>query len=182
MILILAGRWRMGVTIALFIVILIGMFSAVMNTLGQPPLPSSVLMKSDITAHLYNGDWLAAFLELMQSLFASITRSVFGVVVGITLLILLLSIVVNIVRERSLRLDSHLFKIVLIVGLGGHLAAGKYGWFNRYEVYAVVILVIGCVYLLPPVLQAFSRRVRIFSQFCLLSFCLLSGYLTWPRR
>jgi hypothetical protein len=39
---------------------------------------------------------------------------------------------------------------VMVIALGAHLVAGTYGWFNRYEVYAVAILVIGGVYLLRP--------------------------------
>lgn len=148
------GQRRAATIIGLTIVVGLGADVAVMRHLGLPFLPSSVLLKSKSAADITGGLGVFGILKGLATNLVMAMHHRWGLIFGLMLCILIAS-------ARSLLVHSAHFTLravsifLLLAGLGAHLMAGQYGWFHRYEVYAVAILVMGFLCLFGPDLLQF---------------------------
>lgn len=138
------GQRRAATVVSLSIVLGLAIDAVVMRHLGLPFLPSSVLLKSKSAADVSGGLGIMGILKgLAMNLVTALHHS-WGIVFTAVLCLV-------VARTRSLSNDlktrelQTISAILVLAGLGAHLAAGQYGWFHRYEVYAVAILVMGLV-------------------------------------
>lgn len=145
LILALRGRWRTAAGTFALIVFLVGGFSFFLVSMGLPPLPSSVLTKSDVVSNGMNG----AGLELLKTIGLNLLRMTFDRA-GFPMLAIGVAAAVECIRELPLKpwrlTASHgpwtsngLMALALVCVVGGHAVAGKMVWFDdRYEDYALL--------------------------------------------
>ena len=168
----IAGRWRIGILIAVPIVAGFGVYAVVMQRLGLPFLPSSVLVKSQLAVDIEGGSAIVVFTGLVRDSLLSIFGR-WGVVLGLAVCALFAVAQDREGKWRSLKSPELLCALVMLFGLGGHIVAGSYGAFFRYEVYAVALLIIGGIFLLRPVLQYIHRKYLIAAQMGLVAAMLI---------
>ena len=134
----LRGRWRTAVGTFALIVLCVGGFSLFLVSMGLPPLPSSVLTKSDVVSNGMNG----AGVALLKTIGLNLLRMTFDRA-GFPMLVIGVVAAAHCIRElpaRPWRWTSHgLMALVLACLIGGHAVAGKMVWFDdRYEDYALL--------------------------------------------
>ena len=146
--LVLALRSRIRTAFATLAVLALFMsgFSAFLVKLGLPPLPSSVLSKSAVAAGGVGG----AHRQLLAGLSRNLNFALFHPI-GVTLLLiavvaLCICATDLAIRPRGWTLRS-LMALVLLVSVAGHIAAGSFGWLDRYEDYVMVLAALICMYL-----------------------------------
>jgi len=137
----LLGRARAAIALALAIVVLFLAYGLVMNRLGLPFFPSSVLVKSNVAASAAGGGggFVAASLDNLRHSLDDRWGIVFAFFVCFTLVKL---------RSADHQRAKPEFVLAVVSGLSiaAHLIAGRYDWFHRYEVYAVAIVVFSLLY------------------------------------
>lgn len=133
----LRGRWRTAVATFALIVLFIGGFSAFLVSMGLPPLPSSVLTKSDFAAQGISG----AGTGLSHSIFLN-AWNMTVIPVGTLLLVVGVAALARCLMELPAwpwRWSSHaLMALLLVCLIGAHAVAGQFGWMDRYEDYALL--------------------------------------------
>lgn len=147
LVLALRGRWRAASGTLALIVLFLGGFSAFLVSMGLPPLPSSVLTKSNVAANGIGGAGLGFFKSAAGNL-----QTMFHNTAGCTLLVIG---VVVLLRYGQVLLDGgwrwtsrSLMALVLLCMIGGHAVAGRFGWLYRYEDYLMVGAALIGIYLM----------------------------------
>jgi hypothetical protein len=134
--LVVSGRPRAGVALALAVFAPIAAFSAYLVSLGLGPVPSSMLVKIELVSHDATG--LAKVLK----------TAVFNLhkPMGAMLGLLSLASAVLAMGFADIR-NSPSGKVLAVLSLAGfaHLAFGQIGWMHRYEHYIIVSLLAGLV-------------------------------------
>jgi hypothetical protein len=148
--LLLAGRRRAGATALLMIVVTVGGFMVAMRMTGLPALPSSILMKLSLARSAETGSFhLLGFLRgVLENLYHyKQSASVLALMVLIMLHPLLRAL--DGARFRGpYRLTlwrEFVFAGVLFGALFAHVLFGAWGWFSRYEAYAVAFGAAGAI-------------------------------------
>lgn len=119
------------------VALLLGLYAATMTGLGLPVLPSSVMVKSEVAAQAGDGNALGLVAGLVANMVAAVDNR-WGVLLALVTIALLAAAFGTGTEPRR-----RIFLLALAFILCAHLAAGRYGWFGRYEVYAVAAMVIG---------------------------------------
>ncbi len=150
------GRGKTAALIAAQLGFVLALYAAAMIAAGLPPLPSSVLVKSHVTA---------AFLEqgagpAAEGMVRTIPRTLNDRMGTILLMGSgLLALVAALGRHAS---SGNRITVALCVttAIGAHAMIGRFGWFSRYEVYAVASLLAALICLAGPVsLQYWFNRL-----------------------
>jgi len=143
------GRWRAALGLGALAAAGPLAFSLWLRSLGLPFLPSSVLTKSQVAA----GGSVAAVLAAV--------RANVGVTLanpqGRVLLVLGALLLLRLVRSRS-RAEAGPAVAGLVLVLG-HACAGRYGWWGRYEVYALLGTAAWVLWAWRGALAALAARV-----------------------
>jgi len=120
--------------------------SVFLARLGLPFLPSSVLVKSAAMAGAVGGSHLGFLGSIAKNVLAMDEQNI-----GIILLLIATSAVVcciaNMKDGVALRGPEASMTIVLSCLIVGHALAGKFGWFERYEVYILLDTALLSIYL-----------------------------------
>ncbi len=135
----LKQRRKAVAVLALAVAPLIG-FSIFLHSEGLPVLPLSVLIKGNAYSSSHTG--------LMAQL-RTVRRNIYGDMLGMdrfSLDVLVLTFIALAWKDR-VRLRRYIFAGTALVG-GAHLLIGRFGWFGRYEVYAVIFSTMLCMYVL----------------------------------
>jgi hypothetical protein len=114
-------------------------FSLFLHRHGLPLLPMSVLVKGN--AYAKSGFAMSAFKQLRMNVYLDLTNPEHYALVILTLTFLGLTW-----RERD-RVRRFIFGGAALLGVL-HLLIGRFGWFGRYEVYALIFLTLLCLYVL----------------------------------
>jgi hypothetical protein len=131
------GRWRRAIAVLGLSLIPLVAFSVYLKAKGLPLLPMSVLVKGSAYAqeslpakvfHLFSASIESALIEPER----------FPVVI-------LLLFFVGLAWKARTRLERLVYGGAAAVG-GLQLLIGRFGWFYRYEVYAVIFLTLLCLY------------------------------------
>jgi len=137
LVLALRGRWRTAAGAFALIVILVGSFSMFLVRLGLPPLPSSILSKSDVVASGAGG----ATTGLLQSIGQNVSAMSL-IPVGTLMLVIGVAAAVRCLLELPARpwrwTSQGLMALLLVCLIAAHAAAGQFGWLDRYEDYALL--------------------------------------------
>ena len=142
------GKWRTALLYLFFIVAPLGIYAYSMSRLGLPLLPSSVMTKSGVSASLVSGtladDLKVRLVQWMKTMERAEARVM---VFAAAMCILALAF-----QERVTR-RAYTVAFVAVSALGAHVLVGDYGWWSRYEVYAVAIALVALAALWGPVLR-----------------------------
>ena len=128
--LIMAGHRRAGAVMLLGLMVLGGGFVAAMLALGLPPLPSSVMVKSQLSAAAVDQDARGVVVSVIVNLIGNL-RTPQGA------LLALIGVVLAIIAARQPA--TRLYALPAALAVLAHLLLGRFGWFARYEVYAVAL-------------------------------------------
>lgn len=146
------GRRFTALVVVLIVVAGLAIYTFAMASMGLPPLPSSVMVKSEVTASLMEGGLFPGFDRLIGQAVDAIEnpRAMILLAASVALLI---GIALR-TEEDEARLS---IAIVALFALTGHVAAGGYGWFSRYEIYAVALALSALVAVWCPLLRSAAR-------------------------
>ena len=124
----LTGRWALGVTLFAAGVLLVAAFSATLVSLGLEPLPNSVMAK------------LAGGGQDGRFSLSSIPVKIIINLVSDKAVVLLVAAFVALAAWAKAGKDARIARACLVAAVFtgiGHLILGQFGWFNRYELYAI---------------------------------------------
>jgi hypothetical protein len=147
-----ARRFRSAATALVLIVALMGLYMGEMKAIGLPILPSSVLVKSTITQGVTgNAAGVVTFLHSKYLKLLAYRQSI-SVIVLIALAALHPVIRMSRTSARNkpyqMTLEREIvFALVVTGALIGHVLFGEWGWFHRYEIYAVATGATGAIIL-----------------------------------
>jgi hypothetical protein len=146
--LVLFGYRCRGALAVASVAILLLAYVAAMKSMGLPPLPSSVMVKSGVASAAQSGGSFQAMWEAVWQ-FRSVVRTVYEaqLLLGLVLLCVFAPLISAWVKRRPLHPGEMIVSgAVAMAGLG-HLAAGGFGWFGRYEVYIMTLVTVALLYL-----------------------------------
>jgi len=158
----LRGHWRLALGTLALIALFMGGFSAFLVHLGLPPLPSSILTKSDVAANGISGAG--------SGLFRSIGQNVLNmdlIPIGALLLVIGVAAAVRCLLELSDKpwrwASEGLMALLLVCLVGAHAAAGRFGWLYRYEDYAMAGTALMGIYLMRETIRRVlsNKRTRL---------------------
>ncbi len=147
-----------------------------MHSLGLPLLPSSVLVKSKISAAAIDGG-NGSILDMAIANVSDATKHYWGRFFATVALCLLGALGWHI-RKGTLEKSKIVIFVATEATLIAHLCFGAYGWFNRYEVYAVAVLLLGTVYIFAS--APLNTRSKLF-RFTLICTALLVAVPQYVR-
>lgn len=135
-------------------------FSLFLHTRGLPLLPMSVLVKGN--AYANSGFAMSAYRQLRSNILWDLTKPDHYPLIVLTFTFL------GLAWSECDRVRRFVFGGAALLGTL-HLLIGRFGWFGRYEVYAVIFLTLLCLHIL---------RER--PQFLFGYFVLGLGFCAWP--
>jgi hypothetical protein len=140
----------LGAVIAVF-----GLYVWRLSALGLPMLPSSVLAKSSVASEVVDGAQ-AGVGSVLKNVRQNVNASTYVAFVLLAAGLLFASIK-RTGRERTIALG-------LLAVLALAFALGPTGWYHRYEIYALVALSTGCIYLFRSELQTGLIKAKRFGR------------------
>ncbi|MEO1679893.1 MAG: hypothetical protein AAFU80_17250 [Pseudomonadota bacterium] len=141
----LNGRWTAGIGLAVIGLAPQVAFAGFLAVLGLDPVPSSVLTK------LGAGDSEAS--GLLSSISRNLSQVSGLALLALTALSLLAAVCAALARAR----EAAWIAFIAAMAGGAHLIAGKIGWLNRYEPYAIALVFAGVLAGLAPL----AGRLRV---------------------
>ena len=180
----LRGRWRTALGTLALIVLLIGGFSTFLVSMGLPPLPSSVLTKSDVVVNGISGAGASLFLSVGQNVSGmdSLPIGALLLMIGVAALARCLLELPAWPRRWS---SQALMALLLVCLIGAHAVAGRFGWLDRYEDYAMLgTALLGICLMREKIRTALSNKKTRLIYFCatavaLSAFCSRYILSTW---
>ncbi|MET1257292.1 hypothetical protein [Aliikangiella maris] len=147
--LVMCRRFNIANITLLLTVLFIGSFSVFLISLGLDAFPSSVVAKSPIVQS--GGAWTHIFSNLE----ASINNRQ-----GTILFIGALSILSYLCWFKDIKKKK--LALVALIAVLLHFIAGRYGWYNRYEIYILAFEITVNIYLfLPLIAKEISKLNRL---------------------
>jgi len=118
-------------------------YGLAMQHLGLPFLPSSVMVKSQVSAAAAEADLGNTISSLLVNLIRAVSNRWGLIFACFTLIFAALAL-----SRRATR-PVRAVAFAAFSTLAAHLLVGRYGWFGRYEVYAVATLLAATLLILP---------------------------------
>jgi hypothetical protein len=136
-------QWRQACVAVLGLGVAFGLHLWLMHALGLPWLPSSVLVKSQLAQMAVDPAGSANLLHrLLLNLFNSLSKDR-----GFLLLALAIALWLPLARADSEEARTAAPAVVaLTLTIGAHVVAGAYGWFDRYELYVVLLALMAAIH------------------------------------
>ena len=147
----LTGHWRAGLTTGTILAGCFAVYVTTMLSLGLPPMPSSVMVKSGSTAALVANRIDAVGIEILLNLRASLANRQGGILAGL--------VVIALLRCPWAKPQERTVAFVAAAAGIAHLLVGRWDWFFRYEVYIIATLIAANLYLWTPILNTQNRRI-----------------------
>ncbi|MEL7109720.1 MAG: hypothetical protein AAGL99_10670 [Pseudomonadota bacterium] len=134
-----AGHRRGVLVLSLLTGAVLLAYSSYMVRLGLPVFPSSVMTKSSVASEASGGSAWSLITSVLENAFYSLGTDR-GFVLGIVAAALA-AFSIDVRNPKGLRL----FCAAVTIMLFGHVLGGRYGWFSRYEIYAVAGMIFGLI-------------------------------------
>ncbi len=148
----LRGHWKAAILMCGTILAGLLAYAAAMQALGLPPLPSSVMVKSDLSAAATDADIGGAFAGIAENILGVFQefRARFAIV---AVPVLILGAVLPVTRV--------MWPVAMAAALAGlaHLFGGDWGWMSRYEAYLNAFLLAAILIVWRPVFLAGWARI-----------------------
>lgn len=136
--------------------------------LGLPFLPSSVLLKSGTAALLSQEHGFIMFFESMFNNALSALDMRQGVLVALGALgVLVMGLAIS--DREGFRVDHEIAVLAVLAG-AAHLFLGRYGWFSRYEVYVIVVLMLSMLVLARRFMMRFPVMLFAIMSLCVIAY------------
>jgi hypothetical protein len=160
-VLVLRGRWRTAIGTFALIVLCMGGFVAFLVSMKLPPLPSSILVKSNVAASAVG----SAGTRFLRSIVINVLYLTLRFRMGFALFASGVAAVVCCFRELSANAwrwtSRGLMAFALLCLVGGHLTGGTIGGLDRYEDYALLGTAMFGIYLMQGTIRsALANRKR----------------------
>lgn len=149
------GRFGAAVLSAALLAAITAAYILFMDSLGLPFLPSSVLVKSDVSAAAVDETVADAIASMLVAFWFAAQRF-FGVVVLIGLGLILMSFGQRDTGKARLTIGL----TVIAVGLA-HMTFAEFSGFPRYEGYLIAVLYAALLWLFTPLLHQAGRIVGV---------------------
>lgn len=157
-VLFIRGARRPALLASAGIIATLGSFTAALIAMGLEPLPSSVLVKSNVAASATDGSILSLITGFFWKIYVTLYNRV-GILLAVAWLVTATWVVFIRQPSRQQFSDSKvLVALTLLAVTGAHIIAGRYGWFYRYEIYVIVATVMLGLYLMQDGLRALLVR------------------------
>lgn len=151
------GRLAAAIGIGAIVAAMVAAFSAFLVSQGLSPLPSSVLVKQAALRGGFDAGAATAQAVVWEVLH-NVARNLKHTS-GTVLALLANGALLRLVMPSADALAKPMAVFVIIVA-AGHLAAGTYGWFMRYEIYALSTALGGTILVYRELLRSGLRRYR----------------------
>ena len=135
--LLVLGRYRLALGTLAAVLFCLGGYVTFMTLQGLPVLPSSVLVKSSVANSVTDDGLLSSLKNALRTLFESLYNRV-----GVLLTLGAIWIFLDLFRPGPEARRYRVAQAVALLAILAHLAAGEYGWFSRYEIYAVSLMIV----------------------------------------
>ena len=179
-------QWTIAALSAVLIAVVCLSHARYMESLGLPMLPSSVLVKSDWASDLEAGSaTIGSFVKFLHNFVSSSSYAAVGQALLIAAVVLLYLALLEFrsgqqaVQHRS----SWPLWLVASGSILAHLLAGKMGWFNRYEIYVVVLSGLALMTAMPEIRTPSIHRNVGYALIAIIALCGLRytwGYARIP--
>ena len=131
------GRYRLGLGTLAAVLFCLGGHVTFMTVHDLPVLPSSVLVKSSVVNSVTDDGLVSSLKNALRTLFGSLHNRV-----GVLLALGAIWIFLDLFRPGPEARRYRIAQAVAVLAILAHLVAGKYGWFGRYEIYAVSLMIV----------------------------------------
>lgn len=126
--------------------------------LGLPPLPTSVLMKSSVASSAVDVHSPFALARAFLGNALEAIRGRAGLLLFLFAAVTAVGALAPEIRRSGRRL---LVPAVAVTAAIGHLFAGRFGWFERYEIYIVLFEFLSMLYVWRGELAGYAQRARL---------------------
>ena len=170
------GHARLAVALAAAIICALAVYALYMTSLGLPVVPSSVLLKSAVArSALGQGGIFDALLAKLKRLpnQTDRTANVWPMLI-LTPALLPPALQFALPQRRSIQ---NAVAFVASAALCGHLLGGEYGWFYRYEVYALSLGWTAVLLVYVTTLDTLTLNARTAALGC---FVIAVSIASWP--
>jgi hypothetical protein len=155
LILLLTGRARTALGLSAVLSLALASYALFMHLHGLPLIPSSVMVKSAVSANAVDHGALAVVTGLTQNLTEAIKLRQ-GTLLAVACM-LLLPVLHGMRLGRDAMGDASKARALLafaaILAMAAHLLLGTYGWFGRYEVYVFGLMLLAVTYVLSDAIR-----------------------------
>lgn len=147
LLLVFEKKYRQFFISLLLIAVTLGLYGWFMKSHDLPFLPSSVQIKSGITSSADSGNYGGALINMLKNLGENMINIKGGGFLMTAFVVYCAYRFFAGVKEKPM---SNATKMAFLAGASifGHLLFGRFGWFFRYEVYAVALMLGSLMYLL----------------------------------
>ncbi|HZP19577.1 MAG TPA: hypothetical protein VFB16_05155, partial [Bauldia sp.] len=139
-------EWRKALLAAAILAACLAAYAAGMAALGLPLLPNSVVLKSGVAGAAARFDLAGMVAAVEQKLVEVSTLPPARIVGALAIAVAFGAAVGAIATWRRSGWRQLVVPLFLLAILVAHLAAGSYGWIDRYEVYILVTGIAGLAY------------------------------------
>lgn len=126
---------KSSLTIFFILFLATSFYFMVMKSMGLPLLPSSVLVKSKISASLIEHNLVDSMKDLFGSLIKGLKNKQ-GFILFFSSLFILYTL-----KKSTYKKSELVITLTGTLAVLAHILAGKYGWFGRYEIYAIATII-----------------------------------------
>lgn len=152
----LGYRRRAAITFGVIVLTIAG-YMALLVRLGLPPLPTSILMKSDVTASAIDTHAPLAIARMFVGNALVALQSRPGAILAVLTVVVATRAFLPDVRKNPRRLT---LPVVVTIAAILHFFAGRFGWFERYEIYMMLFVFMAAVYVWRAELSGLAQRSR----------------------
>jgi hypothetical protein len=147
------GHYRLTLILSAAVALSFLLYLRFVSLHGLPLLPSSVLLKSNVAASF------AGETDMVSAIFSHIEETLkIPQAQVLALLAALLAPKALLFLMRTDKSPEGAVALAAEAAAIGHLAGGNYGWFSRYEVYAVCTALIATLFVYRPRAGSFLRK------------------------
>jgi len=159
--LVMRKHYKNSLMIGILITILVCSFSLFLSSLGLGVLPTSVFAKSNIIGGQFFG-------SLYDNLKNTLIEHRQGEILSIGTFVMLVYLLLEIPTKKKLLVTSTIF------ANSAHFLAGRYDWYNRYEIYIWTYFLLIFLYLVTPQIKNILNKENWKSNLAKLSIVMIA--------
>lgn len=173
-VLVLGGRWRPALISALLLALALAAHGTFLMQQGLPVLPSSVMVKSPVAWSLADADSPSLARTTLGNMQEGLTSER-----GLMLAALVWLVALGAVWTRPFRWRNAETALAgfAVLAAAAHFVAGRFGWFDRYEIYVMTTVAAALLYVWRRSLARLLEAPRAWPVVALIAVIVAAG---WP--